>query len=263
MHSAYFDVMVPSGESKWIVYLELLTENGAVSCELRRPDQTTNSIPELVEKLLQDLANIKTPVWYRGQSNKAWPLIPLIYRRTNTISEIDLMRKFKQDATLLLNPRPLTPAEWLFVMRHNGVPTRLLDWTESPLVGTYFAVNDKEDKDDKKDAVLWVLLPSELNHEEGRDFGDYLPSFEEDMQKVMLAYNPVPENEVANPGKIIPIAFIAPRSVVRMQVQLSVFTIHHKLQVPIEDVEKGDMSGDILFLTLSRRNSGSSWYCWG
>jgi hypothetical protein len=39
----------------------------------------------------------------------------------------------------------------LMVLRHYGVPTRLLDWSRSPYVAAYFAVQDH----DKKDGELW------------------------------------------------------------------------------------------------------------
>ena len=61
--------------------------------------------------------------------------------------------------------------KWLFLMQHHGVPTRLLDWTESPLIALHFALFDKQTDDD---ATVWVLDPTRLNEKilGGRWFPD-------------------------------------------------------------------------------------------
>lgn len=204
------------------------------------------------------LARIRPPVWFRGQTKSTWGLVPSLFREENMLqgsvprSEVDMMRRFKQDATVLLDPRPTTPHEWLFVMRHNEVPTRLLDWTENPLVAAYFAVTKEGELAEDGDGAIWALLPIELNNKEGRQLGNYLPSFEEDQDNLNM-FEPTLYNERENFGRINPIAFISPRTVARMQVQLSVFTIHHKQQIPIERVGNGRHVWRYIIPTTAKR----------
>lgn len=49
-------------------------------------------------------------------------------------------------------------AGWLALMQHYRLPTRLLDWTELPLVAMFFAVCELSD-----DGTLWMLNPYALN----------------------------------------------------------------------------------------------------
>ena len=184
------------------------------------------SISDLIEKLKADLASCTGPFWYRGQADKAWKLLPRLSRLNRNINEIDLLRRFRQNATLLINPRPQKTEEWLFIMQHHGAPTRLLDWSESPLMATFFGVNTEPEKD----GALWVLMPLELNKQGGNQ---EIPAFEE--ENTLSAY--LPEFiDKRTTVTYLPTAISATRNTPRMQSQLSVFTISHKAKMPIESI---------------------------
>jgi len=126
---------------------------------LKIKDKKVRSLPELLKMLAKDLPTDK-PVWFRGQADKKWSLQPSLFRKGRGLNaELTLMKRFKQSAFGILPKQPQTEWEWLLIMQHYGVPTRLLDWTESPLVGIYFAVYEKK----TVPGVLWALLPVELN----------------------------------------------------------------------------------------------------
>lgn len=172
------------------------------------------------------------PVWFRGQAKASWRLIPSLARRPRTVKlEQSLAKRFKQNALLMLSSRPQNEWEWMFVMQHHVVPTRLLDWTESPLVGLYFAVNECP----KSDGALWALLPVQLNQlANAPGAGQFdIPAFEED--KFLENYLP---SRLASErqSELKTVAFLAPRNTARSQMQLAVFTITHRDLTPIEDI---------------------------
>jgi hypothetical protein len=181
---------------------------------MRFDDRKIRSIGELIDNLKKDYNECPGEIWFRGQSNIDWKLIPTINRKENNLSEMDLIKRFKQNATLIINQHPApSQVEWLFQMRHYSVPTRLLDWSESPLVAAYFAV----DSNDEADGVIWLLLPIELNKLANiePDYPTSIPSFGEG---VLESYEP--EKFFAEKtSKMNPVAFLAPRNSPRMQAQ--------------------------------------------
>jgi len=52
---------------------------------------------------------------------------------------------------------------WLTLMQHYGFPTRLLDWSRSPLYALYFATSEYNEKIENVDACIWLLNPGLLN----------------------------------------------------------------------------------------------------
>ncbi len=193
------------------------------------------SVSDLILALERDHKAYNGAIWFRGQARKGWKLVPGYLRLKNAPSESTLLKRFKQNAAMLVDRVPKNSFDWLFLMQHYGLPTRLLDWTESPLVALYFAVEDHE-KHLGEDAALWCLRPCDLNKKANIQDSDedfFLPSFD-DQELVNYSL----ESLAAGPKRtrLLPIATIATRNNPRIQAQLGVFTIHHLDEVALEEI---------------------------
>lgn len=196
---------------------------------MRHPDEPIDGVGQLVDRLTGHLAGEDSPVWFRGQSKSEWHLVPKHLRGEMPHSEIYLISRFKQNATILLQQHPRNNFEWLFLMQHHSMPTRLLDWTESPLVALWFAVTEN----DADEGALWVLLPTVLNEKSNYrpDYPLEIPSFEDEDLKNYLPETVASEHR----SRLFPMAAIAPRNSSRMQAQQGAFTIGHRDNIPIEN----------------------------
>ena len=113
---------------------------------------------------------------FRGVPNSAHGLIPKIGRDTTRAvkerngtrervpyqvqDERAIFSMFVQQARPHLLHAPQSAFEWLAVAQHHGLPTRLLDWTDSLLVAAWFAVEPGGARD--YDSAIWVArgIPS-------------------------------------------------------------------------------------------------------
>jgi hypothetical protein len=88
---------------------------------------------------------------FRGQANASWPLWTSLSRHLQNFGvdantwprqEARIIRLFKRKAHLYLDHVPANDDvfQWLALMQHHGAPTRLLDFTWSPHVAAFFAL---------------------------------------------------------------------------------------------------------------------------
>lgn len=207
-------------------------------------ERNIRSIADFLGALQKDQDG--TVTWFRGHAKASWTLLPGIMRSVSGLSEASSLARFKQSAAMLTERSPSSAFDWTFLMQHYGVPTRLLDWSESPLVALFFAVDDFH-KHRNSDAAVWCLKPTALNKNANISNtleANYIPSFEDEELQPYAT-----EKLRATNVELLPLATIATRNNPRIQAQMGTFTIHHTKKVAIEGV--GDKSHVIKYIIPS------------
>jgi hypothetical protein len=78
---------------------------------------------------------------------KVGRIVPPRSIRSRDTNEKEILRLFKERALRFLDYVPTTDWDWLALGQQYGVPTRLLDRTDTPLVARYFAVEEPSEED--------------------------------------------------------------------------------------------------------------------
>jgi len=218
-------------------------ESDIPTTEIKSVGDFVNQVELIAEEWRRDARNRLDPSdepypgesvpWLRGVSNKDYSLEPTLLRSNDSVFskynqnrdgllwlESYMLSRFRGAGQRLVEVLPKSHLDWVFLMQHHGLPTRLLDWSKNALTALYFAVRKPSDKE----AAVFVLDPRTLSEKcgLGRSIADPMNKITRDRyidEYLKLSFSQGPREQY-------PIPLIPPQISDRLAAQHSRFTLH-------------------------------------
>lgn len=217
-----------------------------MSVRTSRPIRNLSQYVQTVSRLTDKIGLAYGSVWYRGMSRRSYRLVPSAMRGVGILDENSITEDFLISLPIHNAATNTDPWEIYSLMQHHGVPTRLLDWSKSPLAALFFALDYKLGGKGRTQysPVVWVLNPYRLNknlHDSGRVYVPRTGFGPPDIDALISSYLPEPlRPSTAFPRspaqEEFPIAIEPPFTNARLVAQAGCFTVHGKRKTPLDRI---------------------------
>lgn len=215
---------------------------------------TARSVSHAVSKLidlLEKWANDDPPYcWFRGVTNTNHKLIPSAYRKKG-FDERAMLVDFVQRGVAFADVGAMDDWSTYSLAQHHGIPTRLLDWTESFMAALFFAF---EGWKGRSTPAVYILQPCDVNDL----FLGWRGIMGPDGYKETRIW--LPQAITQRSGKVItdsdgyvydnqwPLAIYPKCSNNRITTQQGMFTVHGRDTLPLDELisSKGEHARDYI-----------------
>ena len=121
-------------------------------------DQSLLDFFNEIEKAREELRCSKSGAFYRGHTQMSHKLVPSLLRSSfsTTLEHNIYVESYARGRHLM--KESMNSWEFLSIMQHFGIPTRLLDWSESLVTALFFALNETS-----SNPQIWITNGFELN----------------------------------------------------------------------------------------------------